>query len=227
MFNMKFNGENRLIVIIDGYNLLKQLFPGQKESLGMQRKQLVKQLGYYKKKKGKEIKEIILVFDGGFFRHATREVHSGIAVIFSGQKNSADEWIFNYVKKHKEKEILLVTMDKELIGNCQQYGVDAISVFDFYKIMQNGLLKEAEKDFEARKVADAVQKYETDFEMSGNNEKMPQIDNKALDMLMEQSTINIGHEKKDDIYSDKKARKSRSQKPSKKEKKIYKKIKKL
>ena len=213
-----------MIVIIDGYNLLKQLFPKQRENLNKQRKQLIKQLSYYKIKKFEDITEIILVFDGGIFQHATREIHSGIIVIFSGQKSSADEWILNHVEKHKEKEILLVTLDKELISNCQQYGTDSINVFDFYKIMQNALLENAEEKLITKNAIDTLQKYKTSFE---DNKDIPQIDNKALDLLMEQASININNEKKDDIYLDKKTRKSKTQKPSKKEKKLYKKIKKL
>ena len=109
-----------MIVIIDGYNLLKQVFYKVKGKLDAQRKHFIKQLGHYKSKKGDGIKEIIVVFDGGHFRHATREIHSGIVVVFSGQKSSADQWIAEYVEKHKGKEFLLVSKDRELISKCKK-----------------------------------------------------------------------------------------------------------
>ena len=63
-----------MIIIIDGYNLLKQVFPRVKRKLDKQRKKFISQLGYYKKQKLETIKDIIVVFDGGFFNHATREI---------------------------------------------------------------------------------------------------------------------------------------------------------
>ena len=74
-----------MILVIDGYNLLKQIFPGIKESLEKQRLQFIRQLSYYKSKKT-DIKDIVVVFDAGPSSHATREVRSGIVVVYSGQK---------------------------------------------------------------------------------------------------------------------------------------------
>ena len=74
-----------MIILIDGYNLLKQVFPHIRGKLDAQRKFFVQQLGFYKHKKAKDIKDIIVVFDGGQLSHATREVWDGIVVIFSGQ----------------------------------------------------------------------------------------------------------------------------------------------
>lgn len=208
-----------MILIIDGYNLLKQLFPKKKDLLDKQRKQLVKQLAFYKSKKN-NIKEIILVFDGGLDKHATREISNGIVIIFSGQKNSADEWIENHIKKNKEKEFLLVTMDRELIKNCHKYGCDAIDGPDFYKILQETLLDKIE---EKSKQSNNIKKYNINNE---NEQPLSQIDNIGLDLLMEQASMNI-QEKDDNIYQNKTSRKSPAKKPSKKEKKILKKLRKL
>ena len=40
-----------MIVVIDGYNLLKQIFPGKKDTLAKQRDFFIKQLSHYKSKK--------------------------------------------------------------------------------------------------------------------------------------------------------------------------------
>lgn len=210
-----------MIILIDGYNLLKQLFPKLKEDLEKQKNQLIKQLGYYKNKKFPEVKDIIIVFDGGPLRHATREIHAGIVVIYSGQNSTADEWIIDFVEKNKEKEMLLITLDKNLISSCQKYGTDSLNIFDFYKILQNTLLSDVDIDQELEK--QNIQKYKN-IEYENENQV---INNKALDLLMEQASLNLGHKKDDTIYSEKHARESKAQKISKQEKKIYKKLKKL
>jgi predicted RNA-binding protein with PIN domain len=210
-----------LIILIDGYNLLKQLFPGLKETLEKQKNYLIKQLGYYKQKKLHEIKEIILVFDGGPFRHASREIHSGIVVIYSGQNSTADEWIIDFVEKNKEKEILLISLDRKLISCCQKYGADSLNVFDFYKILQSTLLEDI--DIAPKQEKSDIQKYE-DIKALAEDENQA-INNKALDLLMEQASF--GLEKKEDDLYEQQSRESKAQKISKQEKKIYKKLKKL
>lgn len=208
-----------MIILIDGYNLLKQLFPKLKENLEKQKNQLIKQLGYYKNKKFPEVKEIIIVFDGGLLRHATREIHSGIVVIYSGQNSTADDWIIDFAEKNKEKEILLITLDKNLISSCQKYGVDSLNIFDFYKILQNTLLSDIDVDQEIKK--QNIQKYKDESSNEYN------INNKALDLLMENASLSLEHKKDDTIYSGKNARESKAKKISKQEKKFYKKLKKL
>jgi predicted RNA-binding protein with PIN domain len=201
-----------MIVIIDGYNLLKQVFPKIKGKLEKQRCQLVKQLGYYKSKKSEEIKEIILVFDGGQMLRATREIHKGIVVVFSGQISDADKWIFDYVKRHKGKQMLLVTQDRELKDNCKAYGADAIDVFSFYDIVQNAVLE------------DVAQKIKTSHD--GVLQKIAETEDEAFDLLMAQYA-DSEYTKKNDMQYVKESRKSKAKKLSKKERALYKKIKKL
>ena len=212
-----------VIILIDGYNLLKQLFPKLKENLDKQKDQLIKQLGYYKQKKLPDIKDIILIFDGGQQRHATRETHKGIVVIYAGQNITADEWILDFATKNREKEMLLITLDKKLILSCQKYGVDSLNIFDFYKILQNTLIDNAEINNETGKIN--VQKFKDSEAQAEYNTQI--IDNKALDLLMEQASLTFGREKEDDIYTEKNAREGKAKKISKQEKKVYKKLKKL
>jgi hypothetical protein len=217
-----------LIIIIDGYNLLKQIFPKVKGKLDKQRKQFIELLGFYKKKKTKEIKEIIVVFDGGFFRHAEREIKLGVVVVFSGQKSSADEWILNYVQNNKEKQILLVSMDRELISKSNRFKVDNIKVFDFYKIIQNTVLVDELSGFYDKNMQDFLYKFEDKLDgFQDVQDGFEHKDNKALDLLMKQYSFGIETVSKDDSYKELNSRKSKGQKLSKKEKTIYKKIKKL
>lgn len=197
-----------MIIIVDGYNLLKHLFHRVKGKLDKQRQQLIKELGFYKKKKGK-ITEIVLVFDGGRESRATREILSGITVVFSGQQNSADDWIAEYVARHKDKEIILITRDRELISRSG--GVTPLNVADFYDIVQNELLDEVGTEMQVRSEG-AIEKYE-----DGKSE--------ALDIFMEQAPVEV-YEKKDELPVAVK-KKGRTRAPSKKEKELISKLKKL
>jgi hypothetical protein len=206
-----------MIIVVDGYNLLKHVFHRVKGRLDKQRKQLIKELGFYKKKKSK-LSEIVLVFDGGRESRATREILSGITVIFSGQQESADDWIVEYVELHKEQVIILVTRDRELISRCKSENLESsagevtpLNVVDFYDIVQNELLKEIGTEMQVRSEG-AVKKYE-----DGKSE--------ALDILMEQASVEA-YEKKDELPVAKK-KKGRTRTPSKEEKKLIAKLDKL
>jgi len=215
-----------LIVLIDGYNLLRHAFSKEKGKLIKQREQFIRQLGYYKSKK--ENLQIIVVFDGGLSRHATREVHAGVVVIYSGQNSSADNWILDFVQKNKEKELLVVTLDRELKDKCSNFGADNISVKDFYNLVQNAILEDIEiLDKKSKNHTYKLEKNEN-FEdlFKGFDEK----NSKALDLLMTQDLGNFEMFKidADSTYKTNKTnRKSKSEFLSKQDKKLQKKIKKL
>lgn len=176
-----------MIIIIDGYNLLKKIFPHVSGRLDAQKNLLIKHLGVYCRLKQSEIREIILVFDGGVFGHASREVKQGVVIIHSGQKNSADEWIFEAVKKRKGQELLLVSLDRELKELCKPYGVLAIAVDDFYQKMLTFLSQQQEKKIKnVIEISPDLQKYkheDIDDDSAG--------DSGLLDMLMENATVKI------------------------------------
>jgi predicted RNA-binding protein with PIN domain len=209
-----------LILIVDGYNLIKQVFNKIKGKLESQRNQLIKELGYYRNKKKNSIKEILLVFDGGFSSKADRQVHNGVVVIFSGNKYSADDWIIKFTKKHSREEMLLVSKDRKLISACKLYGADSIDVYDFYDIVQNNLLEDIEKEFKIGEELQVLKLENQDFfdeQLQGFDPKRSQ----ALDILMSQVDIsNIDKQLESEILEKK-------EKMSKADKKIYKKIKKL
>ncbi|MFH1644304.1 MAG: NYN domain-containing protein [bacterium] len=211
-----------MIVLIDGYNLLRQVFHKVKGKLDKQRQQLIKELGYYKNKKPK-IKNIIIVFDGGLFGHATREIKNGIVVIFSGQRESADTWILNYVEKHKNQEMLLVSLDRELKDNVKKYNVDSVDVFEFYKILQNTLQDDAMKNFVFPETQ--IKKQAPDYKIIEDFDT--NIDTKALDLLMEEASLNHPDFEKDDFYLKDEQKKGKEKTTPKKEKRYKSKIKKL
>ena len=212
-----------MVVIIDGYNLLKQIFPHVKGRIDKERNAFIRQLGYYKNKKSKEIKEIIVVFDAGPFGHATREIHEGVTVMFSGQKSTADDWIIEYADTHKNEDLLIVTMDRKIIQACEKAGATTLSSLDFYGLMRSFLLEEAAQEFTPDvETVNIVEKYEQEDDFCDNKK----IDKKALDLMMEQSGFFLS--KEDDVDLDKgEGRKSAAIKLSKKERQLLSKLKKL
>lgn len=212
-----------MIIVIDGYNLLKAIFPKEKGRLDKQRRRLISQLGFYKNQRRETIKQIVLVFDGGLVGRATREIRDGIVVVFSGQKQNADDWIVDYVERNKEKELMLVSRDRELIQKCKKHNVEVLKVFDFYKIMQERLLESVEqdliKDKQSEEKTDTIKKYKKE-----STSKNGEIESEALDILMEQAPVDF-YEKEDVIKEERK--KGRSRIKSKKEKKRISKLKKL
>lgn len=227
-----------MIIVIDGYNLLKQIFPHVKGRIDKERNAFIRQLGYYKSRKPKDIKELIVVFDAGPFGHATREVHEGVVVMFSGQKSSADDWIIEYAETHKNEDLLIVTMDRKIIQACEKSGATTLGSIDFYGIMQSFLLDQAAQELSTpelstrelstrdvmpeTKIISQVEKYEREEDEFSNNK----IDQKALDLLMEQSSFLVS--KQDDVDLESGAgRKGASSKLSKKDRQLLSKVKKL
>lgn len=209
-----------MIILIDGYNLLRYVFPKAKGELDRQRTQFIKLLGYYKQKKQEVIKEIIVVFDAGPFRHASREIHSGITVMFSGQKSNADEWIIAYVKRHKEYEIALITRDRALKESCKQYGVMAIDIDDFYSGVK-ALLQE-KKEEQVLLQGDIVRYDDDNFYL---DTMFPDVDEDALHIMMTSMTTNCCKDESNDVTNHK--QKGSAYTVAKKDKKRSKVLKKL
>lgn len=210
-----------MIILIDGYNLLRHIFPGVKGDLDKQRTQFIRLLGHYKKKKESVIKEIIVVFDAGPFRHASREIRSGIVVMFSGQNSSADEWIFEYVSRHKHHEMVLVSFDRELRDCCRPFNVEPMDVDQFYHSVRDVLLEAV--DTYVIKGPQDVQRYEYDDVVLP--EDFPQINQEALDIMMQNASLKVS--KKDTGELDAHKQKGTAHKASKKDKKFNKVLKKI
>jgi predicted RNA-binding protein with PIN domain len=175
-----------MIIIVDGYNLLKQLYPNSKENLENHKKNLVRQLGIYRKIKKESIKDIIVVYDGGGFAHALRSVHHGVAVLESGYKQSADDWIIEYAQRYKNSDVTIVTMDRALYTACAQFGSCSMSVFDFMRAVNLIIQENNTTTIEAYEPVDTVVKFEdpnmqTDFDIPQNHGN--------LDSLMNQGAL--------------------------------------
>ena len=92
-------------IIIDGYNLIKQLFNVSKVS-EKKRDSYIQQLISRAKAKSHTL---VIVFDGGSYGFPTQEYLNGNLIIYSGYKESADDVIKKYVSDNRHLHLLLFT----------------------------------------------------------------------------------------------------------------------
>jgi len=194
-----------MILIIDAYNVLKQVISGR-DIAEKERARFIAQLGKYAKKKGHKI---ILVFDGGPDEWTYKERIQGVYVVYSGIHATADDYIKQYMQDHKQYDMLLVSSDRDICYWASRVNVESLDSTAFYGILQ----KDLEHDNEA----------ETEHESAVI--KTSQKDNPELDALMQEGSKRVVS-KGEDLHS-RVERGSPARRPSKKERKMEKKIKKL
>lgn len=212
-----------MILLIDGYNLLRSIFHKEKGKLDKQRDQLIKLLGVYRDQQAEKIKQLIIVFDAGPDRHASREVHKGVAVMFSGQRRSADDWIVEYVAKHLDYDFFLVSDDQMLTRRCQNKNrrVTIVKTEAFYKLVQEKCVGAMQSMTTHALQKEGLQKYEHDDSDQVMGHQY------ALDQLMEEGSRKM-QRKQDDVGLNKAAEQhGQSHKLSKKERQQLVKTKKL
>jgi predicted RNA-binding protein with PIN domain len=99
------------------------------------RQSFIIELARYRKKKGHQV---YVVFDGGPDARPFKEDVHGISVVYSGFKESADDYIKHYISK-QPGEVMVVTSDRQLRSWVQQEGKSTISSADFMKIVREQL----------------------------------------------------------------------------------------
>lgn len=197
-----------MIILIDAYNLLKQLYAPEYIS-DRQRDEYIALLNRYHKVKRHKI---ILVFDGGFFDTPSREKEDQVMLLYAGRGKSADQAIKDYLSANKAQDLLLVTADRELIDFAGKLDVIAIDpvVFDGY--VRQAVAKPNEK---IKVAAQQVKKL--------SQEK----DNEELDQLMEQASEQLMQKPEEEDIRTVSVRRGKSAALSKKDRKVMAKLSKL
>lgn len=191
-----------MLIIIDGYNVLKQSHVDDINE--NQRSAFINKIAKYSKKKGHKA---IIIFDGGPFGWPTKEKIRGISIIYSGYKQTADESIKQFIIEHRNKNLLLVSSDREL--NQWADAAEVVSLDSYHFLL---LLKQA------------LQKPPVHTIKKNNVVKTSETQNHELDQLMLEASQQI-EVKKEDLEGAPIDR--AEEKVSKKEKKQLKKIRKL
>jgi predicted RNA-binding protein with PIN domain len=130
-----------MILIIDGYNVLK--YRHEKSHLNQdEREQFIALLKRYAALKKIEVS---VIFDGGPLGWPDRETHGLVRVIYTGKKETADEYIINYCERHKGGDIVVVSSDREIKKVAGKMGIEAISAAEFYRFLKDAAAKSYEK----------------------------------------------------------------------------------
>jgi predicted RNA-binding protein with PIN domain len=193
-----------VIILVDGYNVLKQIKDGQEIS-EQQRSSFIKQLASYKKLRSH--KKIIIVFDGGPDQWPSQEKIRGVIVVYAGALRTADDYIHSYIQENKAKaaNMLLVSSDRQLCIWASDYDVASVDSWEFYRIVQQALKPLTVVKGQARVV------------------KITENSSAELDKLMQESTKHLVFKQED--WSQKKL--NMQKKLSKRERILLKKVKKL
>ena len=126
-----------MIIIVDAYNVLKQIAGGALIS-ERERDVFIKMLGLYAKKRGHRL---IAVFDGGSCDRPLSEHTHGIQVVYSGFHENADEYIKRSIEKHQQYEVLLVSSDRDLAEWADRHTVESLDSVEFYRVVRHTLEK--------------------------------------------------------------------------------------
>ena len=192
-----------MILVVDGYNVLKNMVHSEHVPEN-QIKRFSRILEKYACRKGLKV---VLVFDSGPCMYATREDKDHISIIFSGQRECADCVIKRYLSRNSHRELLLISSDNAIRSHASSCGVESVRASEFIKILNESFELPTEKQ-------DGVAK-----KLHGSES------NVALDDLMSSSDTRRAR-KSDDFESDL-DRQSPSKTPSKKDKKLMQRLKKL
>lgn len=193
-----------MIVIIDAYNVLHAIY-AHPVITDKERHEFIRRIIRYSAKKSLDVK---LVFDGGAFGMPDRERMGAIEVIFTGARETADEWIIRFVEKNKGLELAIVSSDRELVSIAKEHNLLSVKAKEFKELLfdaLNSTLQQQEKK-----------------EVTAGFRKLAPESNPELDELMAESFISLPK----DIDEDHDEFKI-SQKGSKKERRRDQKLKKL
>lgn len=153
-----------MIIVIDAYNLLKQLF--RRQITQKERGWFESFAAEYARKKQHTL---YLVFDGGPFTRPTAERTGSVIIVYSGTKETADDVIKAYIDERTVAEMLLVTTDRQLNRYASQQGIPSLDSLDFYALMK----ETAKKEVSSKKTPSKAH-------------KVSERESPELDLLMEQ-----------------------------------------
>ncbi len=169
-----------MIIVIDAYNLLKQLF--RKQITQKERGWFESLAAEYARKKQHTL---YLVFDGGSFTRPTAERKGSLVIVYSGTKETADDVIKAYIDEKESKEILLVSTDRQLNRYANQQGIPSLDSLDFYTLMK----ETTEKGVGLKKA-------------HGKVHKVSERESPELDLLMEQAA-SMSYYKEEELVDEK------------------------
>ena len=194
-----------MILVIDAYNILKQVSQNQFINERQRRRFLNELCQYAALKKH----TMIVVFDGGAHEWPLKERHNGLTVVYSGRKESADDYIRTYIDELVTDNALLISSDAGLCSWALRCGVESIPAVTFYALVLHEIqqIKSVEQS-----------SHRTQSTTKTSQEAVPGLD----DLMNEVSGIGVKSE-----HVQPGDRKGKAQQQSKKERLMMKKVIKL
>jgi predicted RNA-binding protein with PIN domain len=127
-------------LIIDGYNYINRIKSspaGGGTSLDMLRQSLLDRFVLYKKLKGIKL---TVVFDAynSYPPGRQRENYKGIDVVYSGEKETADDVIIGWIRE-KKAGIIAVSSDRAIIDEAKKHGVAFLTPPGMEELMTNNV----------------------------------------------------------------------------------------
>lgn len=123
-----------MLLLLDGYNILKKIKHPSFIS-DAERKNFIKKLNNYAHQKKLSL---LVVFDGGPFVWPLQEKISAMtSVVYSGTRQSADDYIKNYIEQHKNNDILLISSDRELITHARRNSINSLDSHTFSQFLDS------------------------------------------------------------------------------------------
>jgi uncharacterized protein len=135
-------------LIVDGYNYINRIRTspaGYGSSLDMLRRSLLDRFAQYKKLKGIKL---TVVFDAynSFSLSRQRENYKGVDVVYSGEKETADDVIIGWIRE-KKAGMVAVSSDRAIIDEAKKHGVAFLTPPGMEALMTMGASgKDAESD---------------------------------------------------------------------------------
>lgn len=117
-----------MILILDGYNILKQVLTCT-HIAQTERDAFIRLMGKYADKKNHKI---IIFFDGGIYDKPYETRLKGVAVWYAGHHLTADDLIIHHAPFYKNKDAGLVTSDRALINSTSSYFKNVFEPHFFY-----------------------------------------------------------------------------------------------
>lgn len=200
-----------MIILIDGYNFLKTV-TGSKH---IEERVMLDWINIFDQYSGLRSNQVIIVFDAGPVLFEAAHQQGRVTVMYAGQYQTADDLLKKWLLKHREKDVLLVSSDREVRDYAQQMGIVSLASLDFNKIF-NDVLQHAQRDQDSL----AHTLYKT------MQQQDPSALDQSLDQLMELGTRNlVSGFKKQEYSSDLRVRDGK--KASKADRLVMKKVQKI
>jgi hypothetical protein len=124
-----------MIILIDGYNVLKMVFPKALVDEN-QREKFIGQLARYAHMTHNKL---YVVFDGGDESRPLFLQRRDITIVYSGYRDSADTVIKGLLEEEQQKEVLLVSTDRELNRYAAAYDIPSMESLVFYGYVRDRL----------------------------------------------------------------------------------------